>query len=417
MYASLHPNVRTRIAISFLSRIVGATIFPFMAIYFTRHLGAAAAGVLLMIQLGLQFLAGLYGGHLADTLGRRRLMVVGEAVKVAAFVLMLLANLGGPLPWLTFVGLLLVSVATGLINPAADAMLVDVSTPDTRAFMYAVSYWANNLSMMIGLIVGGWLYGAHFEVLLASLVVMSLVTLWLTVARISETYRPDPSRAAAAYGLGPLVASYGAVMRDRAFGLFTLAGIAVLTVEFQRNNYVAVRLAQDTVPRDLSVFGLVTLHLDGVKLLSLLTVGNTLMIVLFTALAARLIQGRSERRVMNLGFVLFGVGYGLLAFSNDLAVLFAGVLVLSVGELLYVPTRQSLLAGLIDHEGRGAYMAVSGLVFQVAKWLGALGIIVGTHVGGLAMGASYVLLALLGIVLSGMALGRASRDVRLASGD
>ena len=62
-------------------------------------------------------------------------------------------------------------------------------------------------------------------------------------------------------------------------------------------------------------------------------------------------------------------------------------------------------------------MAVSGLVFQVAKWLGALGIIVGTHVGGLAMGASYVLLALLGIVLSGMALGRTSRGVRLASGD
>lgn len=44
--------------------------------------------------------------------------------------------------------------SSGLINPAGEAMLIDVSTPENRSFMYSVSYWANNLSIMIGIMVG-----------------------------------------------------------------------------------------------------------------------------------------------------------------------------------------------------------------------------------------------------------------------
>lgn len=159
MFRELHPNIRARILIQFLSKVIGSMIFPFMAIYFSREINSSVAGFLLMINVLVQFLAGMYGGHLADIIGRKKLMVTGELLKVFAFLGMVLCN--SPMfhsPWITFVMLLIIGVAQGLINPAGEAMLIDVSTPENRSFMYSVSYWANNLSIMIGIMVGGLVF-------------------------------------------------------------------------------------------------------------------------------------------------------------------------------------------------------------------------------------------------------------------
>lgn len=72
MFKSLHPNIRIRIYTSFLSRVIGSMIFPFMAIYFTYQINATIAGILLMINIAVQFIAGLYGGYLADLVGRKK---------------------------------------------------------------------------------------------------------------------------------------------------------------------------------------------------------------------------------------------------------------------------------------------------------------------------------------------------------
>nr|WP_245872841.1 MFS transporter [Deinococcus planocerae] len=196
MWRQLHPNVRVRIVNSFLARMVGGAVFPFMAIYFTEHLGPALAGILLAALVGVQFVAGLWGGGLADAWGRRRTLLAGEGLKLAAFLVLLAANVVTPLPWVTFAALALINVSSGLINPAAEAMLVDVSTPETRTFMYAVNYWAINASLLIGTLLGGWLYRDHFPALLAGLCAMSCLTLFLAWSRMTETLGgPRPTRA------------------------------------------------------------------------------------------------------------------------------------------------------------------------------------------------------------------------------
>ena len=42
------------------------------------------------------------------------------------------------------------------MNPATEAMLIDVSTPENRKVMYSINYWAINLSIAIGAIFGGY---------------------------------------------------------------------------------------------------------------------------------------------------------------------------------------------------------------------------------------------------------------------
>ncbi|WP_257348566.1 MDR family MFS transporter [Pseudalkalibacillus decolorationis] len=418
MFRELHPNIRIRIYTSFLSRIIGSMIFPFMAIYFTNALSAVWAGVLLMFSVVVQFSSGLYGGYLADIVGRKRMMVIGEWMKVIAFAGMLVAN--SPWftsPWATFSMLVIIGIASGFIGPASEAMLIDVSTKDTRAFMYAINYWAVNMSIMLGLIIGGWLYKTHFFELLIALLIMSVITLWMTATLIQETFTPEPQeRSTKPYGLKPILQSYKTVIQDWPFVLFTLGGIAILAIEFQRNNYIAVRLEQEIIPHTFSLLWNTELMIDGVKLLSLLTVVNTIIIVLFTGIAAKWIRNKPEQPVMYAGFILFGVGYGIFAFSNDFVTLLISVIILSAGELMYVPTRQSILADIVDDSQRGAYMAFNGLVFQIGKMFGALGIIVGEAIGGIGMGVLYVLFALIGVLLVRLSIQmKESRGKRLTS--
>lgn len=69
MWHSLHPNIRTRIKTQFLSRFGSSLIFPFMAIYLTHAYDAQIAGILMLCNISVAFLAGIYGGYLTDILG------------------------------------------------------------------------------------------------------------------------------------------------------------------------------------------------------------------------------------------------------------------------------------------------------------------------------------------------------------
>ncbi|MBC2125162.1 MDR family MFS transporter [Listeria innocua] len=405
MFKELHPNIRARILIQFLSKIIGSMIFPFMAIYFSMEINSKVAGILLMINVLAQFLAGMYGGHLADIIGRKKLMVAGELLKVFAFLGMVLCN--SPIfhsPWITFVMLLLIGVAQGLINPAGEAMLIDVSTPENRSFMYSVSYWANNLSMMIGIIVGGWFFVDYLFPLLVALFIMSFVTAWLTISLISETLKQKAVLKKGSYGLVGMLKNYGQVLHDYRFLLYTIGGIAVMSIEFQRSNYISVRLAEDFQALLVHFGPLGNITLNGVQIVSVLTAVNTLFIVLFTVPVARFVTKRAQQPIMYVGFTLFAIGFAVCAFANNLAVLLLATAVLSIGELLYVPTRQTILAAIVDDDRRGAYMAFNGIIFQIGKMIGSVSLVFAPFIGKYGMATFTILLGVLSIVFSATAL-------------
>ncbi|MHC5408324.1 MDR family MFS transporter [Listeria seeligeri] len=405
MFRELHPNIRARILIQFLSKIIGSMIFPFLAIYFTMEINSSVAGVLLLINVFVQFVAGIYGGHLADVIGRRKLMITGEVLKVFAFLGMVLCN--SPFfhsPWITFAMLLIIGVAQGLVNPAGEAMLIDVSTPENRAFMYSISYWANNLSMLIGIMVGGWFFVNYLFPLLVALLIMSFVTAWLTIILISETLERKVVPEKGSYGLLEMFKSYGQVLHDYRFLLYTIGGIAIMSIEYQRGNYISVRLAEDFQHFLVNFGPLGEVNLNGVQIVSVLTAVNTLFIVLFTVPIARWVTKRAQQPIMYVGFSLFAIGFAVCAFANSLIVLLIATAVLSIGELLYVPTRQTILATIVDDNKRGAYMAFNGIIFQIGKMIGSVSLVFAPFIGKYGMGIFTIALGIVAIGFSAVAL-------------
>ncbi|MED1645545.1 MFS transporter [Brevibacillus agri] len=404
-FLQLHPNIRIRIVTSFLTRLVGMMIFPFMAIYFSARLGQALTGVLLSLTICAQILLGFYGGYLADRWGRKKVMAYGQGAQCVAFVVMTIAN--SPWldsAWLTYAMMLLQSASNGMISPAADAMLIDVSTRENRPFMYSINYWASNLSIAIGSILGGLLFATHRFELLLVLTLVSLFTLYMIVVRMQESFFPQNDGAARVSFAGTRVIldvmrSYRQVLTDRLFLLFSLGGLFLFSLEFQTANYVAVRLAQEFPVQHIRLFDWFALELTGVKMFSLIQVENTILVVLLSLFITRLIQHGKEASSMYAGGLLYISGYAVILYSNSLVIIMAAALIATLGELIHVPTRQTYLAQIVRDDARSSYMAVNGLVLQGAKIMGAVGITLGAILPSYLMALLFFLLGVAGLLI------------------
>lgn len=392
---SLHRNIQIRILTSFLTRIVGSMIFPFMAIYFADKLGESVAGILLLINVGVSILTGFYGGYLADKVGRKKVMVWGQILTVFSYVIMTFANS----PWLdsvllTFLMMLINSVANGLINPAAEAMLIDVSTKESRTLMYSLNYWAINASVMIGSLVGGFFFKQYRFELFISLTIVAILTLILVAFLMTEGYKPQTTEPRKINILKDIAISYRTVMVDKLFIIFCIASTLILTLEFQRNNYIGIRVEKEFIPITLGF-----LHIDGMKMYSLLATENTLIIVLLTIFMAKWVNKGPNHVMLTIGIATQSIGFSLLAIGHSIELLLLAGLIQTIGEMIYVPVRQSMLADMVNEEARASYMAINGLVFQGAKMLGTSGILLGAAIGSYGMAITFLVCGFASFIL------------------
>lgn len=396
----IHRNIQVRIITSAFARIAGTMVMPYLAVYFAARLGAALAGALLTANVVVTLVMGLYGGYLADRLGRKRVMVGAQALIALAFTGMALAN--SPWldsVWLTFSLLVLLGAGNGLLNPAAEAMLIDFSTRANRSYMYAINYWVINLSLAAGSILGGLFYQSHRFQLFVAVAVVALLNLSLMTLLVTES-RPakgpvDPNR----HVLREFANHYRLVVTDRLFLWFCLGSLLVLALEFQLSNYIGVQLSRSFVTRQLAVPGIPPFELTGVKMIGLLQLINTTGVILLVTAVARFTKRFNHRPVLTAGVVLYVSGYAVLGMSRTLWPTVAAMAVATLGELMQSPLRQAMMADLVREEARSSYVAVNGLVFQGAKIMGSLGVTLGAVVPAWSMSGLYLLSGLTGLAI------------------
>ncbi|MCP1122520.1 MFS transporter [Bacillus sp. 3103sda1] len=396
---SMHRNIKIRIITSFLTRTVGTMIFPFMAIYFSVKLGAVLAGFLLLLNVIASLIVGLYGGYIADTLGRKKVMIIGQVIQVVSIACMGVVNSDYiDSAWLTFVFLLINSIGSGVMNPATEAMLIDVSTPENRKMMYSINYWAINLSIAIGAIFGGLLFEHYRFQLFMLLTGIALLTLYLITVYMEEVYVVQ-KKAEKKNVLKDMVNNYRVVVKDRAFIVLCLASICALSLEFQINNYIGVRLQKEFETITFSLWNGNHFDLTGIRMLSWISTENTVLVVLFSALVVKIMNHFQDRKVLYTGLFIYTIGFTLFGASNSLWILLLAGLFQTIGEMMYVPVSQSIRADMARDDARSSYMAINGMVFQIAKMVGTLGIMIGSIVASWGMSILFCLIGISSILL------------------
>lgn len=384
---SLNINVRVRLLTSFLSRFFGNMVYPFMSIYLTLYFSDQTAGTMLLIITSAAIVMGFLSGYLADIFGKKKIIIWAQLCQTSALAVMALFN--SPIfiiPSVTFMMMLLQNTAIALLNPAAEAMIIDDSTPKNRSFIYAIDYWAMNLSIMFGSMIGGLFFNEYRFELFTLLSLSSLVVLYIMARYLTD----DAPSLTGKNNVKQLLLMYGKVLQNRQFVIYCVAQLLVMSLDAQVINYVSVRLAKS--------FQAVFLghEITGIQMAGLIRTENTLIVVLMTLVVPSLTKMLGEKRSFLLGLVMYIPAFFFIISSNNFYTLVSAVFVASIGEVFIIPLGKTMLAELSTQELRGTYMALNGFIYRGTALLGALGVMLASTFSPYHLACFWVGLASLG---------------------
>ena len=392
----IHPNLKLRLAMQFLGGLVSMAVIPFMAIYFAQKIGATQTGIILVLIVISGIIGGFIGGHVSDKIGRRKIMIYAELGIMATYFFIALFN--SPwfdLPYVTAAFFVFNMFAGGMFQPAAQAMIIDVTDSDSRKLVFTISYWLGNLATAIGGIIGAFLFKSYLFELFLGISGITLLSVLITIFFISETYSPEPSTAESKSSSHAMVQSYSSVLKDKLFMFYIIGAVFIFTLEQSLTNYVGIRLERDIPEQQTSLFG-IDFTLDGTRMLGFLRTENTILVVLLSAFVLFLFKKWKDRWTLVVGMFIFSVCFSAFAFTNNILFLFILSFVGTIGELMYVPVKQAMIGDLAPSNARSTYMAFYSLTFYGAMIIASLLIIVGEWVSPLMMGGILLILGLAG---------------------
>ncbi|SEB10059.1 MFS transporter [Paenibacillus sp. 276b] len=371
-FFQLHRNVRLRVIIIFFSTLTSNMIFPFMAIYFARFIGISATSIILSIAILCNIAAGMLGGYFSDRIGRKKLMILSEGLRVITYLMLLLSNLpGNAFPYITIVFFVMNSICSGLYGPASEAMLLDVTNSAQRKLMYSILYWATNLSIALGGTLGALLFNKHLFFLFMLLLFTSICSFIITYKFIVETNLPQEEQNKKRNVFKDLFLNYRTVMKDSLFIIFILASMLLFSIESHLANFIAIRLESNIQDFVLSPLNWT---LDGIQVYGYLRTENTILVIILSIIFTQFIKAWPEKRTMFIGFSMYIFGYVILSYSNQAWILFGIMVIAVLGEVLFVPIYESLLGDLAPDHLRGSYLALNKIATKGASLIGAIGV-------------------------------------------
>jgi MFS family permease len=362
---------------TFVNRLA-SFVFPFLALYLTRPggLSIAEAGLAITCYGIGGVLAQLSGGLLTDRIGRRNAIALSMITSGGLVLLLLQAR---SLPAVVAI-VIVYSFFAELHRPASGALIADIVPSEHRVAAYAFNRLLFNLAFAIGLALGGLLAERSFTLLFvadavtsASFGVISLLALPHGTRTRKEEERDKGSARAA-------------IFADRGF-LLVLAAIFAGALVYAQ--------AYTTFPlwvRDLDFPAKVYGFLQG---------ANGILVALFELGVTAIAMRYPRTRMIALGVLLTGLGFGSFGILLSGLGMALAVLVWTFGEMFGSPSAAAFVADRAPAHLRGRYQSALGVTYGLAFTIGPVG---GTAIYEWWPRGVWVTCAALGVVGGGLGL-------------
>ena len=341
------------VGVSFIDHVGGTMLFPFFALYITQKFGVGMteAGVV----LGLFAISGLVGqmigGALTDKFGRRKLIIGGLVFSaLSTLSLGFVKEFSVLIPLAIGIGLL-----SDIAGPAHGAMIADILPENKRQEGFGVLRVVGNMAWIIGPTIGGFVAGKSFLALFIVDAIISCVVALLFFLLISET-KPEPHPGHEPEGILKTFAGYTKVLRNGAFMAFLMAGMLMGIVYQQMYNSLSVYL-RDNHGIDPQGYGF-------------MLTASAIVVIIFQFSVTRYIKKKPPFAIMALGTLFYMVGFSMFGFVGQYWMFVAAVVVITMGEMLVVPTSQTIATNFAPEEMRGRYMGVFGMTWMLPATIG-----------------------------------------------
>jgi predicted MFS family arabinose efflux permease len=391
----LNPALRPVIAVSLIGSIAGSSMFPFLGIWAIRDLHASSSALAFAYLTGAVLSAGVgyLGGHTSDRVGRRPMILIGEGCTVLVPIGLLLVGRN------VVAGLILLALLPvfGSLGGAADqAMVADLVPPEEHEAAYSAVRVAANLGVTIGPPLGGlFLLGGHWPHLWLGVLPLGLLS-------FAIAWRYIPHSGAYAPEGPPERSSFKVIIRDHPFLFFMLGSV------FATMTYIATET--------LLPISVTTTHHLAPAAWGVLMIVNPLLVTVFQLRLTRWTAHVPASLKLGVAMPMMGLPFLLLNWNGSAPVIAFVIFVFVIGEMLWVPTSQAVVAALAPADIRGAYMGVFGSTWSVGWALTPfLGLQVRNAYGDATM---WMCVAVVGVLagITGMAAARGhDADAAIAS--
>lgn len=337
----------------------GAMVVPFLTVFLTieRGYSPAKAGWV-MVAFGLGGVVGNYvGGLLNDRFGSWHIQVF--SLFGSGFVFISLAYIQD----YTFfcLTIFLLSIVADVFRPANRAAVAIYTAPDQLVKAYGLQRMAINLGFSIGPIAAGYIltflgYHSLFWIDGLTCIFSGLAFIWLLPS--DETAKPlQPKTTSPKAGASldtPLTSISLPAHRNSQLIIICLANVFIAACFFQLFSTVPVYME--------------SLDYTTVQIGWLFTVSGLIIVVFEMPLLYLTKAHYPPLRMMVFGAILIALSYFILppAISYSMVAVVFSIIILTFGEILYMPFSTTYISLKAPPERRGEYLGLLAASYSLA---------------------------------------------------
>jgi MFS family permease len=339
------------VASALIENIAFGLIIPYLTLYMMFDIGISEVltGIVLMTYTVAGVPAMIIGGMLADKIGRRPVLLASLGLMSITMLMYFFAYDFRTLVILAFAD----AFVGSMYMPAANAMIADMIRPADRPKAFSTMRIAWNVGIVLGPSIGAALVAASSmgilfvfgAAILAGAFVMNFVL-------IRETKPADAK---------PEDITFMKVMgvaKDHPF-LLLCALTAVLWFCFAQ--WMSV----------LPVYATLDLGLEDYEWGLMFTVSSLMVVATQLPVTGYVVRFRRSS-VLMAGHMTVALGFVLIFLAFDFWTLLACIVVITIGEILYMSILSTVIADMAPSSKRGSYMGFSGFVQTLGNGIGFL---------------------------------------------
>lgn len=327
---------------------IGGFVHPLMSLILSQKIGLSPAecGKFVTMLAICQVPCIMLGGKLADTIGRRKVIIIFQVL--GAIMLVICGII--PTSILTAKIMILSSCFYSISTPAYDALNADLTNQSNRKASYSLLYMGVNIGFSIGPILGGLLYENFLPVIFIGDAITTLLSLALFILFIKETKGVKIKEEEKNELEDEVKSSTFKVMLERP--VLILFPIIMLLFQFA---YCQWGFA---VPLQMGE----TFGSEGAKLYGYLGACNGFIVILFTPILTSMTKKHNSINVMALGGFGYGLCFLIFGLSSSMPLFFAAVFALTIGEILIAINSSTFIANNTPSSHRGRVSSIIPLI-------------------------------------------------------
>jgi len=365
---SIYKGLPRPVYVLFIATIVngiGIFVYPFLVLLLTQHLNYSNAwtGVFMSVA-ALTYLPGSFiGGKLADIIGRKKVMVVGQLLASTMFMV---CGFLGPSRWVPLF-ILLNLTFDGATDPARSALMTDVTTPENRQASFSLNYLGHNLGFALGPVIAGFLFYRAPNWLFFGNAIAGAISIIFVAGMVSES-KPDQAAIEATYATDSLEKAFSGGLLKALFSRPKLLLLA-LCITFFSFAYSQSLFALPLYTTQL--YGKAGATLYG-SMMSL----NAIVVVVSNAFIVVALKKFHPLRNIAWAGILYAIGFACMGLVQAPFWLYLLTIVFTLGEVIDATNTHYYIANNTPITHRARFSAIlpviMGLGHGIAPLIGGL---------------------------------------------